>query len=275
MRTKLVQTIFRHRQLPKRVIGRLFPKPIRLTLDGFDIFVRLDDWAVGARIAVKRTYEKHVTEAIRPYLQPGTVFIDVGANIGYYTLLAASRLGAQGKIFAFEPGAANCELLQKSVVHNGFSIVQLFPNAVADSARTVGLTMDDSNGVINATAPSEGLELVTAVALDEALANQNRIDLIKMDIEGAEGLALRGATQLLQRHRPVLFTEFRPPAIANRSQMDAEEFLNRLREIGYELHVIDRVNGPNPTPQSNAEILACFEQVKPAHLDLVAIPRQS
>lgn len=272
MKAKLSQTIFRYRRLPKRIIGTLVPKPVRISLDEFDIFVRLDDWAVGARIAIKRSYEAHVTQAIRPYLQPGTVFVDVGANIGYYTLLAASQLGPTGKILAFEPGRTNCELLQKSVAHNGFEIVQLFPNAVADVPRTVGLTMDDSNGVINAAAPSEGLELVTAVPLDEALADQERIDLIKMDIEGAEGLALRGATRLLQQHHPVLFTEFRPPAIANRSQMAGDEFLNRLREIGYELHVIDRANGPHPTPQSNAEIMACFEQVKPAHLDLVAIP---
>ncbi|MEZ4595202.1 MAG: FkbM family methyltransferase [Chloroflexota bacterium] len=275
MQTKLVQTIFRYRRLPKRIIRTLFPQPIRLRLDGFDIFVRLDDWAVGARIAVKRSYETHVTEAIRPYLQPGIVFVDVGANIGYYTLLAASRLGPTGKIFAFEPGSANCALLQKSVAHNGFGIVQLFPNAVADTTRTVGLRMDDSNGVIEATNPSEAMEMVTAVPLDEALADQPRIDVIKMDIEGAEGLALRGAIQLLRQHRPVLFTEFRPPSIASRSQMAGDTFLNQLREIGYELRVIHRQGGPHPTPQSNAEIMACFAQVSPTHLDLLAVSSQT
>lgn len=272
MRTKLVQTIFRHRQLPKRVIGALFPKPVRLSLDGFDIYVRLDDWAVGARIAVKRSYETHVTAAMQPYLQPGGVFVDVGANIGYYTLLAASRLGAQGQIFAFEPGAANCELLQKSVAHNQFTNVQLFPNAVADVPRRVGLRMDDSNGVINITTQMDDMEQVTAVSLDEALADLTRIDVLKMDIEGAEGLALQGATQLLQQHHPVVFTEFRPPAIVNASHMDAIDFLNRFRALSYTLHVIDRKTGPHPTPQSNEEIMDCFARVSPVHLDLMATP---
>ncbi len=273
MRTKLVQAIFRRRQLPKRVIGMLFPAPIRLSLDGFDIYVRLDDWAVGARIAVKRSYETHVTAALQPFLQPGGVFVDVGANIGYYTLLAASRLGAQGQVFAFEPGVANCQLLQKSVDHNQFTNVQLFPNAVADVPRMVGLRMDDSNGVIDITRQMDDMEQVTAVTLDEALASQTRIDVIKMDIEGAEGLALQGATQLLRQHRPVVFTEFRPPAIVNRSHMDASDFLNRFRALSYTLHVIDRKAGPHATPQSNEEIMACFAHVSPAHLDLMATPR--
>lgn len=275
MRTQLVQALFRRRRLPKRILSALFPAPIRLSLDGFDLYVHLDDWAVGARIAVKRRYEAHVTAAIRPYLRPGSVFVDVGANIGYYTLLAASRLGPDGKIFAFEPGAANCDLLQKSVAHNAFTNVQLFPHAVADTARMVGLTMDDSNGVIHAAAPAEGREQVTAVPLDDALADQPRIDVIKMDIEGAEGLALQGATQLLQRHHPVVFTEFRPPAIANRSQMDPADFLNRLRALSYDLRVIDRTSGVNPMPQSNADIMACFARVSPAHLDLIATPQRS
>jgi hypothetical protein len=97
MRTKLVQFVFRHRRVPKKIIAALFPVPILLTLDGFKLYVCLDDWAVGARIAVKRTYEPHVTAAITPYMRPGTVFVDVGANIGYYTMMAAARLGGGGK----------------------------------------------------------------------------------------------------------------------------------------------------------------------------------
>jgi hypothetical protein len=163
-------------------------------------------------------------------------------------------------------------LLQKSLARNGFSQVELFPHAVADKSRQVGLTMDDSNGVIHTADPGAGRERVTAVSLDDTLADQPRIDLIKMDIEGAEGLALQGAVDLLQTHQPVIIMEFRPPAIAARSQMAAEDLLNRLRELGYQIHVIDRRTGPAPQPQDNGEILACFARAAPAHLDLLALP---
>src|SRR5262249_59727142 len=73
-------------------------RPILLTLPDFKIYVRLDDWAIGARIAVRRTHEPHVTRVMRALLQPGTVMVDIGANIGYYTLLAAARIGSTGKV---------------------------------------------------------------------------------------------------------------------------------------------------------------------------------
>src|SRR3990172_3951145 len=104
--TRLSSFVFLHRALLKRLIP--VRRPMLVKLKEFRIYVRLDDWAVGARIAVKRSYETHVTAAMRPLLQPGMVVVDVGANIGYYTLLAAARVGPGGKVIAFEPGSENC-----------------------------------------------------------------------------------------------------------------------------------------------------------------------
>jgi len=83
--TRLVRFIYSRRSLLKRFIP--VHRPVLLNLRDFKIYVRLDDWAVGARIAVKRRYESHVTAVIRDLLRPGMVFVDIGANIGYYTLL--------------------------------------------------------------------------------------------------------------------------------------------------------------------------------------------
>lgn len=167
----------------RRFWKRLLPihHPIRVRLPSFDLMVRLDDWAVGARIALKRTYEPHVTAVIQQCLCPGMVVIDIGANIGYYTLLAARQVGAAGKVIAFEPSSENCALLQQSLQVNGLTNVRLMPYAVADVNGPVSYGMDDSNGRITLDSRPD-LTTVLAVTLDQVLASEPRVDLIKSNI---------------------------------------------------------------------------------------------
>jgi FkbM family methyltransferase len=273
LKTKFARYLFNHRAGPKRLISALFPRPVLLKLDGYRMYVRLDDWAVGARIAVNRVHEKHVTGEISRYFKPGMVLVDVGANIGYYTLLAASLLDGTGQIHAFEPGAGNYNLLQMSVAKNGFKNIRLYPNAVADKIGVVGLNMDDSNGMITQAASAACAYQVQAVTLDHTLRDASRIDLLKIDVEGAEGLVLKGAEQLIARHHPVIFTEFFPPAIEFTSGMTGQQFLDRIRSHGYELYVIDKRNGASPQPSSNQEIMDRYEAGKPDHLDLKAVAK--
>src|SRR5215471_3088010 len=142
----IARFFYTHRAALQRFV--FIRRPILLTLADFKIYVRLDDWAVGARIAVRRTHEPHVTCVMHPLLQPGAVIVDVGANIGYYTLLAASRIGHTGKVIAFEPSVENCALLRRSLQANHFENVVLHTVAVADTASIVGFRMHDSNGYI-------------------------------------------------------------------------------------------------------------------------------
>src|SRR5690606_15185214 len=95
-------------------------------------------------------YEPHVTAEVRRLLQPGMTFVDVGANIGYFALLAASLVGAQGKVIAFEPNLENCELLRRSIAANGFDdFVHVHPYAVAEKAQFFTLDVGtSSNGRI-------------------------------------------------------------------------------------------------------------------------------
>jgi FkbM family methyltransferase len=248
-------------------------RPILLRLKEFKLYVRPDDWTVGMRIALKRSYEAHVSGVMRPLLKPGMVVVDVGANIGYYTLLAASRIGEAGKVLAFEPSADNCRLLQMSLEANSFGNVILHPVAVADFAGVVGFATGGSNGSINRDDPTAMPFQVQAVRLDDLLGDEPRIDLVKMDIEGAEGLALAGMEQLLTRHKSIIFTEFSPAALEVRSHLTPESFLDRIRALGYDLHVLHRQGGQHPTPQTNTEILHDFNQYQSDHIDLVAYPR--
>jgi FkbM family methyltransferase len=268
---RLVRFAFRHRRPAQRVLRWLVPRPVLVGLDGFRLYVRLDDWAIGARIAVKRAHEAHVTRVMTGWLKPGQTVIDVGANIGYYTLLAASRVGPSGRVLAFEPSAANCALLKASLRANGFTNVSVYNQAAADANGRLAFDMDDSNGGVS-RALSPGRTLVEAVALDQCLAAEPRVDLIKLDVEGAEGLVLRGMRQLVRRHRPVLFTEFSPAGLAAISGLSGEAYLGELRGLGYELFALPVVGGPSAAPQTDAQILESLAAAGSDHLDLLAIP---
>ena len=271
MKTRLVRFAYRHRSQLKRLI--FIQRPVCLKLPDFRMYVRLDDWAVGARIAVKRSYEPHVTRTLRQLLKPGTSFVDIGANIGYYTLLAAAHVGSSGKVIAFEPSSDNCGILRMSLQANHFTNVNLYPFAVADVEGIVGFGMDDSNGRISLDDPASAAYQVRAVTLDTFLKDQPQIDVIKIDIEGAEGRALYGMRNIIRRHHPVILTEFSPRGLSIASNISPEEYLNQLRDLGYQIAVIPHMGSMSAIPQSNEQIMECFASFSGAdHLDLLARP---
>lgn len=123
-------------------------RPRSVQLGDFEMYVRLNDFIIGAVIAREKHYEPHVTGELRRLLKAGMVFVDVGANIGYFTMLAASLVGPGGKVIAFEPNEDNCDLVRRSTQANGFTTVELHPNAVAEKAQIFRLVVDGrtSNG---------------------------------------------------------------------------------------------------------------------------------
>jgi len=189
------------------------------------------------------------------------------------SVLAASRVGTSGKVIAFEPSSDNCALLRTSIRVNDFANVVLYQYAVADRDRIVGYGMDDSNGRISLGSPTDSPYQVRSVRLDTLLGNEARIDIIKLDIEGAEEIALEGMEQLIQNHRPVIISEFSPRGLAVVSGTAPNIFLHHLRDLGYDLYVIHPGSGHSSSPQSDKQILGHFAQFGDLnHLDLLACP---
>jgi FkbM family methyltransferase len=268
--TRVVRFAYDRRRLVTWAIPHGMTVPVRGP--GFTILVRPDDWAVGMRIAVKRAHETHVTQHIEAALKPGMTVLDVGANIGWFTLLAAARVGPAGRVHAFEPGRANLELLRLSLTRNGFDNVTLHACAASDREGTLGYSADDSNGHVTADAQRAGVTPVRAVRLDDVLADEPRLDLVKIDIEGSEALALAGMRRLMRRHRPVAFVEFSPGALRSVANSEPRDVLSELRAVGHELLVIRR-DGSLDGPLVDERILASVSPVDPAdHLDLLARP---
>lgn len=250
------------------------PSELVVTREGFRIHVDPSDFAVGHTIARTAGYEEDVSAEVRRLLGRGQTFVDVGANIGWFSLLAAALVGPEGRVVAVEPNPANVTLLRQSAKENGFDNIDVIGVALAEKAGAVALETDGSNGRIipidgPPAQPVEASFVVASYPLDTILAQAGvgRVDLMKIDVEGAEPLVLRGGAATLARDRPVLITEFYPLALECSPWGSPEGYLASLRQLGYELSVIG-TDGPG----DDASIMALAGSGGNDHVDLLARP---
>jgi len=176
-------------------------------------------------------------------VKPGMVVVDAGAHIGQYTLLASPLVGASGAVHAFEPVPRNFEQLAYHIRENGFATtVRMNKVALWHRAETLHLYLKTEHAT-NPGAYSAGpsLELVDsvttrAVRLDDYVKENDirRVDLIKMDIEGAELFALQGAQELITRWRPTMLVELNRPACRGLGY-EPEQIWEFLKPCGYEM----------------------------------------
>jgi FkbM family methyltransferase len=175
----------------------------------------------------------------RKHVEPGMVVFDVGANLGFYTLLLADRVGPSGRVHAFEPDPLSFEILKRRAA--GRSNVEINQTAVGDHEGRITLFTNRSNRADNRVHPSLGNETAEAVevpltTLDTYCAARgiNRIDAVKMDIQGAEVAALAGFRKTLARLQPRwMLIEFSPEHLRG-AGASPEAFWKVLEELGFE-----------------------------------------
>jgi FkbM family methyltransferase len=247
-------------------------------LGSFKILVPSDDSSVARSIIEAHQYEPHVTAAIRRVLKPGMVFVDVGANIGYLSLIAAREVGSGGKVISFEPGQYFCKLLYLSAKLNGFANVEIYPFAVADQRKNV--IYDETHGSGGSISQFDvNLEttalrhIVHALTLDDVLRDEERVHLIKMDIEGAEHLALQGSKNILKSHRPTIISEFSPAGLRNVSGVSGRDFLRELIDAQYDISILEFDNQVIDCGDDIEKVLQRFDKRETSHIDLLMIPK--
>ena len=193
-------------------------------------------------LSIRGIFEPLETELVQREVKQGFHVIDIGANIGYYTLIFAKLVGKDGVVFAFEPDPDNFELLKKNVEMNGYENVILENKAVSNVNGKVKLYLSDDNKGDHRLYDSHdghpAIE-VESVCLDDYFKDYNeRIDFVKMDIQGSEWQALQGMSDLLKRNKSVKLTsEFWPYGIIT-SGGDFKGYIQSLLELGFTLHHI-------------------------------------
>jgi len=253
------------------------PDPVRVETDRFAILVSPPDTAIGKAIIETRRYEPHVARVLDERLRAGGAFVDVGCNVGYFSLYAARVVGAEGRVTAFDPNPANCELLTASAALNSMDNIEVVHAAVTDRPGRVGYEDIDGNGRIvdlDRVRGGAGRVEVEAVTLDRALAEHARIDLVKIDTEGAELLVLRGAEAVLARHAPDLVVEFSPTALGQVSGADARALPEFLHARGYRMAIVGE-DGRAARPADGPDaILSAMRRIRTDHADLLAVRRR-
>jgi len=176
------------------------PKRVgQFVLDGRRQFVWLSEH-VGRKIAL-RVFERNETRFFQHAVKPGDVCFDIGANVGYFTHLFASRTGATGRVVAVEPVRKNVLLIELAAeLNRSNSIITVVNAAVSNKAGSISLdTTDDSSYANVHVDQHHESKTIRAVTIDSLISelNAERIDILKMDIEGWEYHALEGMQQIL------------------------------------------------------------------------------
>jgi FkbM family methyltransferase len=163
------------------------------------------------------TYEPELQHAIREFVKPGSHVYDIGANIGYITILLADTVGEDGRVYAFEALPKNVHRLQENISINYLDKrVKIISSAIADRSGHMSFLVGPSGGMgkLDGSAGRQGLVYsesieVLSLSLDDFIYKQNHIapSFIKIDIEGGEVLAMKGMHQLLAEGCPVIFME--------------------------------------------------------------------
>lgn len=198
-----------------------------------------EDGLFAVELAQSRTIEPRTTQIFRTLLQPGMTFVDVGAHIGWYALNAASIFQGHGSVYAFEPDPVLFQLLQTNIVANqALATITPIQKAVSSQVGVAKFYSGSRDRQTNSLVPSAGTSNrsfeCSVTSLDAFFKGKGwpPINVIKIDVEGAEHSVLRGMTELCARNRALkLIIEFHPGNIL--TQHSVEDYFNALHALGF------------------------------------------
>lgn len=269
------------------LVGRRY---VRRRVHGHWMYLSARDRGVGRALAIFGTREALETEIFRREVTRNMTVVDLGANIGFYTLLAASIVGPRGRVYAIEPFPDSFGLLCRNIEANGYeSVVETFSGAISDRVGTAPLYLGGAANLHTLVRQpsmderaSSSIE-VSTTTLDAFLVGKRPIDFLRMDIEGGECQVFDGMTETLERsHRPKIFFEVHPEGPIDPDPRYTER-LERLLAAGYRCRYA--VSSFHPTSMSRYGSLgyrpttvarngqAIFEDIGAGHVLAVAARR--
>lgn len=196
-------------------------------------------------------YEPNEFYMLNTILKPGMTFLDVGANMGLYTLFAARKVTERGVVLAIEPSSREFQRLKKNVEANSLRNVRLLQVAVANwqSEADLLIAMQERSGhntlgTFGYNTQLESKEHVQVERLDDVIRREGltRLDVVKMDIEGAELLALQGAAQTLTRFRPIVLLELSDRSLQHQG-CNSGQVWEFLSQRAYRIYAFDKDTG--------------------------------
>ncbi|HEY2712915.1 MAG TPA: FkbM family methyltransferase [Chthoniobacterales bacterium] len=231
---------------------------------GLRLFVDLNDRHIGQNI-VYDLYELNEREFILSQLREGETVIDLGANIGFFSILMAGKVGKSGSVYAFEPLPKNAGLLARSIAENHFDDRVILERA-AIGAEPGQLDLISPRrtdnwggaylrlGEMNVPQDHEAIS-VPVLRLDDYRLRRP-VSFIKIDVEGAEALVIRGAERLLREDRPTMLCEINPSQLATVSQVTPNELLAAFARLNYRCQLLTQKGLSEPIERYEAREIA-------------------
>jgi len=203
-------------------------------------WVNLSDQYVGRGIR-KRSYEEYETNFIGKHLKPGDIFFDIGANLGWFSMHAASLVGSLGKVFSIEASPETFSILQRNIHENNFNdrveaICAALWDATADKLAFAREEMPSNPGsaYVKGDVKLASDEDLTVPAVQLSSLELPAPNFIKIDIEGAEYRALKSYAPVLAKHQPIILSELYPRQLEAVSDIDAIGYADFFWNLGYQ-----------------------------------------
>ncbi len=215
------------------------------------------DFGVTFELDSTGEYEPLTTKTIEELLKEGSVFVDVGAHVGLFSIPATKWVGKSGRVIAFEPHPDNFALLSENFESNGLTEgVSVENAAVSNSNDFIKLYPSSFNTGDHQVYPTSGRKGIDiqCVSLDSYFDLGDRVDVIKMDVQGAEGAAFEGMKRVLQENQNVVVIWELYPSQLEAFGTTAETVLEFLKSLGFSSTIIDDVTG-SIEEVTNAELL--------------------
>lgn len=244
---KPVREIYRH-----SVFSEIYYRFVKFILEDnllvksvldYQMILDINNGGLEKDIFLHGIREKESTDIFLDYLKNGMNVVDIGANIGYYTLMEASKVGDSGNVLAIEPTLSSFNMLKKNCSINGFENIDFVNNAVGLESKNVGIDKGRSPNLNRISAKHPGKELVKQETLNNLVDIEP--DIVRMDVQGYELEILKGMDNLLESNDMMLFIEVHPSKIEEYYEGDMEEFWEILSDYNFHIKYLVR-HPPKP-----------------------------
>lgn len=226
--------------------------------------VNLADRMLSAGIITKQ-YEIAETRFLKANTKPGDIVVDLGANIGYYTIILGSIVGPTGRVYSFEPMPDMFETLNLSIQINGFEDRIVAHNvAISDRDGSIPMFYNPTKVVNYGAQIAVGQEGPPGARLIDVptgrlcdFIQDPTIHVLKIDVEGAEPLAIGGSLEWLEKRHPIILSEINVKQLESVSRQTPADYINLLSSIGYKGHILgnDGSLGPVVDPQEISDVV--------------------
>lgn len=195
---------------------------------------------IGKKLLILRSFEANETEFFKMTIKPGDICLDVGGNIGYFSLNFAKSSGPDGRVYVFEPIERNVLTIRLAAIMNGLNNIEVLESVVADSSGEVSLEIPDNDSAYAhmSTGRAGGrIATVKCITLDEFTKSRQmkKISVLKIDVEGAEHLVLKGASSLLseKKSRPSVVMAELVNEFLGRFGSSIRDIIRYMEKFGY------------------------------------------